>query len=148
MGERQRCGGRPCVLEEERYCGEGPSCPSTVHASQMFQSESAFDMEYKTLEYKVFSDNAYSTCLVDSLKPLPEDAKQGQWKDLDLDKDSAAYIDVVGKTGRKVKFYEKQYPGVWVGSNGYLTLMIRTTPGKLLGNLTLQSQEFLYSSHI
>jgi hypothetical protein len=121
--ERQRCGGTPCILEEERYCGKGPDCPSTAHASQMFSSESAFDMEYKTIEYKVFSDNAYSACLADSNpdKPLPEDVESGDWNRLDLDRDSASYIDVVGKTGRKIKFYEREYPGVWVGSNGYLT---------------------------
>ncbi|QDZ22778.1 serine protease [Chloropicon primus] len=118
--ERQRCGGDPCVLEEERYCGEGPKCPASAHASQMFASESAFDLEYKTIRYKVFSENAYSTCLVEG-KPLAESVKAGDWTKLDLEDDSAAYIDVVGKTGKKVKLFGVEYPGLWVGSNGYIT---------------------------
>ena len=118
--ERQRCGGRACVLEEERYCGEGPRCPESAMAAQAFSSEAAFDMEYKTILYSVFSDNAYSACLQEG-KPLPESPKEGKWRSLDLADDSAAYVDVVGRTGKKVRFYGKDYRGVWVGSNGYIT---------------------------
>mmetsp|Transcript_4859 Transcript_4859/g.8614 ORF Transcript_4859/g.8614 Transcript_4859/m.8614 type:complete len:907 (+) Transcript_4859:131-2851(+) len=121
IAERQRCGGKVCVLEDERYCGEGPPCPATAHAAQLFSSESKFDMEYKTIEYRHFSENAYSTCLVDSDTPLLEEVKEGKWRKLDVDDDSASYIDVVAKTGRKVKFYGREYSGMWVGSNGYIT---------------------------
>ena len=52
---------------------------------------------------------------------MVEDVKEGDWSKLEMDDDSAAYIDVVGKTGKKLRYYGVEYDGVWVGSNGYIT---------------------------
>ena len=68
-------------------------------------------MEYKTILYSVFSDNAYSACLQEG-KPLPESPKEGKWRSLDLADDSAAYVDVVGRTGRRQGFTGRTTGGV------------------------------------
>jgi len=119
--ERQRCGGRPCVLEEEQYCGEGPTCPAMMHATQLFTSAATFDLEYKTILFKVFADNAYSACILDGVEPLAESAEDISWETIQLDDDSSTFIDLVGKTGRKVTFYGAEHDGLWVSSNGYIT---------------------------
>ena len=106
--ERQRCGGRPCILEETRPCGKGPDCPPW--AVQRFESGAGFDsMEYKRIAFKPYATNAYSACSL--LGEGLEESMEGNW----------IVLDTPGYIKAQVTFFGEMHQGVYVSSNGHIT---------------------------